>query len=297
MLPVLLALGTAVSFGISDFLTGLAGRRLSLSRTMMLSQGTGTALTLAFGLSLGGRPTPGDCFWGSVAGVVLLGGLAMMLIALRDGRMSEVAPVMAVTGVSVPVLFSLCVGRRFDVPVYGGIALAILAVALINRKAEGQEQPKATPRRARLPLLLGFTSGAAFGLFNILVAQAASTPGIWVLVVANLVRFALLVVVTAFLLLDGGQKSPSQDRRGGPLMAVAAGATVTLAMVLFQLGLHRGGNVAVMTAIGSQASIVTVACAFLVLKEAIGRVQAGALAAAVLSIALIALGTAPGARG
>jgi drug/metabolite transporter (DMT)-like permease len=283
MLPILLALATALSYGGADFLIGLASRRSPIMRVMLLSQGTATLLTIGIGICLGGRPSQPDLVWGALAGVALLAGLALLAYAFRDGRISEVSPIIGVTSVMVPVIFSLCQGARFSAPVYLGIGLAIVAIATINRTITHQD----ISRRSHVPLIAAMGAGLGFGLFSTILSVAAHETNFWIITVSNVVRFALLLAWLALALRKSGPAIIASGRQG-ITMAIVAGLFTGGATLLYLAALQNKGNLAIVNTISCQATIVNVICACVVLKERIYPLQAVGILASVASIALIA---------
>ena len=68
-MAVVLALGSAVVYGASDFLGGLASRRASVFGVVALSQLAGLVALLALLPWLGGPVTRADLGWGAAAGL------------------------------------------------------------------------------------------------------------------------------------------------------------------------------------------------------------------------------------
>src|SRR5687767_13977823 len=112
MHAALLALGSSLSWCLSDFLGGVQSRRHDMLAGMLLL--TGLALVILVVAVLAAAPTEHDAAataW--AAGVGALGMLALVAFyrALAIGTMSIVAPISA-TGVSIPVLVGLISGDR-----------------------------------------------------------------------------------------------------------------------------------------------------------------------------------------
>jgi drug/metabolite transporter (DMT)-like permease len=109
---VVLALSSAVVYGASDFLGGLASRKASVFGVVALSQLAGLAALFALLPWLGGPVTAADLAWAAAAGIVGSTGLVVFFRALSRGVMSVIAPVTAVTAAAVPVLAGLLIGNR-----------------------------------------------------------------------------------------------------------------------------------------------------------------------------------------
>ena len=126
-MPALLALLTALTWGVADFLGGAYSRRLPTATVMFFSQVAGLA-AVAVVLALGGWHSLGSYVWwgiggsciGTLAGALFYQGLAL-------GTMSVVAPI-AGTGLVVPVVVGLLQGERPHPLQLAGIALAAAGV-------------------------------------------------------------------------------------------------------------------------------------------------------------------------
>jgi drug/metabolite transporter (DMT)-like permease len=132
---VVLALASAVVYGASDFLGGLASRKASVFGVVALSQLAGLAALFALLPWLGGPVSVADLAWAAAAGIVGSTGLVVFFRALSRGVMSVIAPVTALTAAAVPVLAGLLIGNRIGPWAGAGILLALLAVVLVS--AEG----------------------------------------------------------------------------------------------------------------------------------------------------------------
>src|SRR5947209_4020801 len=106
LLSAALGLVAAISWGIGDFCGGLASKRTTTFGVVILSQAVGLLLLLALALSLREPvPSTASLAWGAGAGV--MGGLAVTALyrALAGGQMGIAAPITAVLGAALPVLF------------------------------------------------------------------------------------------------------------------------------------------------------------------------------------------------
>ena len=116
-MPFLLAGLASVSFGVGDFLGGVATRRSPAVSIVITSQIVGgTGIVVAAALVSDGLASGTDFAWGATAG--LAGGLGVLLLyhALATTRMSVVAPVTAVFGTASPVVFGIATATVFSNP-------------------------------------------------------------------------------------------------------------------------------------------------------------------------------------
>ena len=133
-MSVILSLLAALSYGLADFVGGLASKRASAWSVALVAQAAGTVLLLAVGLVVGGSPDRADLAWGVVAGVGNGFGTAFLYRGLASGRMGVVAPVSGVCAAVLPVVVGVVLGERPALLVWIGIVLALPAIWLVARE-------------------------------------------------------------------------------------------------------------------------------------------------------------------
>jgi drug/metabolite transporter (DMT)-like permease len=290
---VVLAVAAAASWGASDFLGGVAGRRSSGPAVAFTSQLVGFFALLAAALVVAGSPDAGDLAWGLAAGLGGAAGVALLYHGLAVGQMSVVAPVTAVGGAAIPVVFGLLTGDRPGAPALAGVVLALTAVAVLCVSAP-QDEDSAEPlgpaggqvalqRRGTLQagLVAGLLAGAGFGLFFICVERAGSGAGLWPLVaarVSSVTALGILVMATGSIAL----------RRRDAALIVVVGLLDALANVGYLLATRRG-PLSIVALLASLYPAVTVLMARVALGERLSAVQSAGLAAAGVAVGLIAL--------
>src|ERR1700754_1789305 len=107
-MAIALALAAAASWGLSDFLAGLASRRVSVPIVLLLVEGGGLVVIVAVALLSGADffDSSRD-FWSAIAaGLSGVLGLGCFYRALAIGTMSVVAPISA-AGVALPVVVGI----------------------------------------------------------------------------------------------------------------------------------------------------------------------------------------------
>ena len=122
----------AVAYGVSDFVGGVASRRVAALRVVIVSYPLSLVIVLIAAPFVSGTLTLNGLIWGAIAGVT--SGLAVwwFYLALATGPMSVVSPLTAVLVAGIPVLVGFAFGlvfRCFRVLISLGIAL----VQRINR--------------------------------------------------------------------------------------------------------------------------------------------------------------------
>jgi drug/metabolite transporter (DMT)-like permease len=279
--PVVLALVSALVYGTSDFLGGLASRRATVFAVVALSQATGEVALVLVLPWLGGPVSGADLLWGAAAGLAGATGLLVFFRTLAAGVMSVVAPTTAVTAAAVPVLVGIASGDRIGLLVTAGILLALVAVALVSAE-DGLGALRSARPAALAPALL---AGTAFGLFFVLLDQTTADSRLTPLVAARLASLALVLVVAG-----AARRSLRPTRSALPLI-LASGVGDMAANALFLLATQAPGQLAVTGVLASLYPVSTVLLAQLVLRERLAGAQVAGLAAAAVAIVLI---TAPG---
>lgn len=278
-MAVVLALSSAVVYGASDFLGGLASRRTSVFGVVALSQVVGLAALVLLLPWLGGPVDLADLAWGAAAGVAGAGGLVIFFRTLAGGVMSVVAPVTAVTAAAIPVLVGLAGGDAIGAWAGIGIALALVAVVLVSAES-GLSALRAARPAALAPALL---AGTFFGLFFVLLDRTSSDAGLTPLVTARVASVALVVAIAL-----AGKQSLRVTRAALPLVAVSGVGDMT-ANALFLLATQADGQLAVTGVLASLYPVSTVVLAQLVLRERLVGAQVAGLLTAATAVVLITL--------
>jgi drug/metabolite transporter (DMT)-like permease len=276
---VVLALSSAVVYGASDFLGGLASRRAPVFGVVAVSQLAGLVALFALLPWLGGPVTLADLGWGAAAGILGSTGLVVFFRALSRGVMSVIAPVTAVTAAAVPVLAGLFIGNRIGPWAGAGILLALLAVVLVSAEGGLASLRAARPASLTAPLV----AGSAFGFFFVLLDRTSADAGLTPLVAARLAS-VVLVVLVAF----AGKQPLRVSRAALPLVLVSGVGDMT-ANALFLLATQQEGQLAITGVLASLYPVSTVVLAQAVLRERLVPAQVAGLGAAVAAVVLITL--------
>jgi drug/metabolite transporter (DMT)-like permease len=278
-MAVVLALASAVVYGVADFCGGVASRRAAAAAVVALSQAAGLVVVALLLPWLGGAPAPADLAWGAAAGVAGGAGLLLFYRALATGVMSVVAPVTAVSAAALPVLGGLALGERLGPAAVAGIGLALVAVVLVA--AEGGLSSLRSARPATVAPALA--AGAGFGLFFVLLERTGDDAGLTPLVSSRVVS----VLVVGILAL-ATVRSVRVPGRVLPVV-LAAGVGDMAANALFLLATQAGGQLAVTGVLASLYPVSTVVLAQVLLRERLAGAQQVGLAVAAAAVVLIAL--------
>jgi drug/metabolite transporter (DMT)-like permease len=280
---VLLALGSAIAYGLSDFLGGLFSRRSRVWPVAVVVQASGAAGILLAAPLFAGDPSRAHLLWGLLSGLGSGLGTAFLYRGLATGRMSVVAPLSAVGAAVLPVLVGVATGERPQPMAWVGIACALPAIWLVSA-GEGEEGLTGDPvPRGSTGVVDGIVAGLGFGLLFVALGQVPAGAG---MVPAGLGMAASVLVVVALAVL---QREPWVPRDRHAVSAVLVGVIAALATVLFQLA-TQSGLLTVTSVLSSLYPAFTVLLAVLVLREHIHRGQAVGLALAGAAITLVSLG-------
>ncbi len=278
MTAILLSLGSAATFGAADFLGGLATRRSSTLPITVISQAVGLAVLALGVLVLPGEASPAAFGWGMLAGLCGAGGLIAYFRALSMGAMGVSAPVASLVGAAVPVMFGLGLGERPGALAAAGIVLGVVATALVSRPADVEPAAWAVQRRA---LLTAAVAGVLFGVFFVALDGAPDDSGLWPLIGARIAGLSMLGVLVAV-------RRPAWPGRQTLGLATVSGLLDMVANVLFLLA-TREGLLVLTSVITSLYPVGVVLLAAVVLRERLGRLQAGGVVLALAATTLIAL--------
>lgn len=275
-MPQILALVSAMFFGVADFLGGVATRRLAAWTVATWTQILGLPVLLLGLVAVESPDVSGtDLAWGAAAGALGLVGLALLYATLAAGVMSVVAPIIGAGAAFVPVVFAVATGESISPIQWAGIVLALVAVSLLAREPGGG-------RLDRRLLLQAIATAVAFGTFFIMMGQTSQDSGVWPLAAARMVSIPIGV---AFVVL--GTARP-RIPKGSWLLVGASGIVDMAANVAILLAVQRG-PIGVNAVLSSLYPVFTVAAAILFLRERPSRTQSAGIVVAALAILALAV--------
>lgn len=277
-MPVLLALGSALVYGIGDYFGGRASRSQPSIAVAAVGQIVSMALVVSAVLVMGtATPDAATWWWSAGGGIVGALGIAGLYHAFAHGDVSVVAPTSAVVGAALPAVVGLSIGERPSPLALVGIVVAVAAIALVSG-ALGQHRHNTSPRIVALSVAVG----ACFGLLFVAFDRTDPDSGMWPLLIARFASVPMLLVVGA-----AARVRPVRDRQSLQL-SVVSGVFDMGANVLYLLAV-RGGMLAVVSAVASFYPATTVALAFGLDKERVTRWQGVGLVAAAAALVLVSV--------
>ena len=275
-MAILFALLAAAAYGISDFVGGIASRRVPALTVLLVSYPIGGIIMAGALPFYGGPISLNTLLWSIGGGFAGLAGVALMYTALSRAPMNIISPVTAVMAAVVPVFGGVVQGERPHDLAWFGIVLGLIAVVLISR------QPTDAPHGpiGWQPLAMAVLAGVGFGAYFICLAQSDSGSGMWPVVISRATS-AVLVLPLAFA-------GAAFVRINRPTLGLAAVAGVldATANVGFLLA-SRHGLLSLSGVITSLYPAGTVLLAVLILKEHTGKVQRAGLGLATAAVVLL----------
>jgi drug/metabolite transporter (DMT)-like permease len=143
---VLLALTSAVSYGVSDFTAGLASRRFSIITVTFLASVCSLVLTLAvLPWVASATPSATALGWGAASGLGGLCGALALYAGYRHAAFSVAGPLSAVSAAGLSVIVGILIGERPAAMSLAGIGIALPAIVLVSLTAgrPGPDPPAA----------------------------------------------------------------------------------------------------------------------------------------------------------
>ncbi len=292
-LAVILALGSALAYGVSDFLGGTAASRLRVMPTTILSYAAATVAVLALVLVTGGVWSPEVWLWGSVAGVAAVVGFVAFYAAMAVGPMSLVSPVIAVLGSAVPVAAAVALGETLTAWAWVGVLLALVSAVLLSSQPRGGGG-RFTVRAGVLSVVAGVSLGASVVALDRTPPESGSLAAL-VELALGLVLLALAVLLGRLILplgrglaVLGGEAIIPSRRSRMVVVALAAGALLGVANAAILAAL-QAGSLAIVSVLVGLYPLATLLLARIVGGERMTRLQLVGAGLAIAASALLGL--------
>lgn len=281
MIGVLLALGSAAAYGLSDFVGGTSSKRASPWSVALVAQLSGALAVLLLATVAHGDPVAADLAWALVAGVANGVGTGFLYRGLSSGRMGVVAPLSGVGAAVVPVVVGVVTGERPSMLVWVGILVALPGIWLVAREPEAEDVTGAEPTSSGA--LDGVLAGLGFGALFASLAQIPEAAGFLPLALNQLVA-GTVVIVMALLL-----RAPVLPRHPAAALGAVSGLLGATATACFLLA-SQVGLLTVTSVLASLYPAVTVVLAATVLREHVHRAQGVGLLLCGAAVVLVAGG-------
>jgi len=275
---IALAALSAILIGTGDFVGGVLGRRDPTPAALVSVFGWMVAVSLPTAVLVAGPWTGAEIGWSVGVGLCWITGFYALMLGVAEGKVVIVVPTAGVVSVVIPVAVDMIRGIRPSAIAGIGVVVGLAAVAIVGlgHEAGGRRSHKWS---AAMGLIGGVATGLGFTFLN-----EATGAGIWPIVVASVVAFGL---AAGFLLVN--RRRLWVVREGlVPSVALAALFLGSFAALVFAFEL---GTLTIVSVVASQYPVVTLVLAALVWRQKPRGVQYVGAALALISVALIAVGT------
>lgn len=282
-MTALLALASAVLIGGADFVGGVASRIANGIRVAAFAQVVGLAFALPLSIAYGADRLGGaDVTWSLLSGVAVACGFGCFYTAMGRGLISVVAPVAAVTGAVIPVVYTLARGERPGATALIGLVIALIAVIVVSVAPAEQHADAGVVDRTVIALSL--SSGLFFGLFYIAFSRVSEEAGLWPVTLERSAAAVVLILLALAL-----TRGPIDGARRLLPYVLTIGALEVAATVPLLLALQRG-PVAIASVVASLYPVTTVLLAGFILRERLSRLQYVGVVFALIAVALVSSG-------
>jgi drug/metabolite transporter (DMT)-like permease len=280
----LLALTSAVCYGIVDFAGGLLSRRAHFTAVTLLGQLGGLLLAGAAALLVPADAVhPADLLWGALSGVGSGAAMHFLNRGLSRGAMSTVVPVSAVTSVALSVLCGVLVlGDRPGALAWTGVVVTVPALWLVadDRGAPRPLDAESPGKGPASGVTDGLLASAGVAVQYLALGQADPSSRLWPVAAGRVAAVLVLLPVAA----RHGRNLRLPARLAVASLLVGAGAA--LGLILYLLAAQRQ-LLAVAVVLASLYPALPVVLGFALLHEPLtGRRTIGLLGAATATVLL-----------
>ncbi|MDP9210039.1 MAG: EamA family transporter, partial [Actinomycetota bacterium] len=144
MTAILLALGSSVGYGVSDFLASRVAKRVAPVLLVLYSQALQSVVLLVVVMVVSQPYSRAGLAWGTAAGAVGAAGLVAYYQALATGQTAIVAP-LASSGAVLPLLFDLGRGERPGPVAMAGLVMVLAGIAVTSLASVERDEQAPAP--------------------------------------------------------------------------------------------------------------------------------------------------------
>lgn len=278
MIAALLAAGTALCYGVSNFVGPRLVRDLPLYPVLISGQLVALVVSAALIVTEAGGPSVREVAAAGLAGAGNAVGLLAFYRAAAIGPLSIAAPLGSL-GAVVPVLVGVAQGESIGALKLVAIAIALTGVALAARPGRKRPGDDAGDRRAAAGWAL--VSSLGFGVFLAGMSEAGGGGVFWAIALSRASLLAILAIAAVRL------SSPLRVAARDVPRVLVPGLLLFAGTLLYTVA-TREGDLSVVSVIASLAPVVIVALAFTLLGERLSRTQAAGAGAAMAGSVMLA---------
>ena len=270
-----LALLSSLTWGVADFMGGIASRKRSVLQVLVIAYPVGAVVLTGVAIFVVPGELSRETFTiGAIAGAIGATAIGCLYVALKRGPMGIVSPITAVMSAAIPVFFGLLNGERLNLLAVIGMITAAIAVILVSQEVNAHQ------KIAFSTIAISLTSGSLIGTYLTLIGTSSDNSGIWTATIARwfssiLVLSAVLATVRKF------------ERSSYPwLLVIISGVLDAAANGIFQIA-TQNGMLAIVAVLGSLYPATTALLARFILHERLHKIQiTGVVLALAAAVAL-----------
>ena len=272
-----LALLSSLTWGVADFMGGIASRKRSVLQVLVIAYPVGAVVLTGVAIFVVPGELSRETFTiGAIAGAIGATAIGCLYVALKRGPMGIVSPITAVMSAAIPVFFGLLNGERLNLLAVIGMITAAIAVILVSQEVNTHQ------KIAFSTIAISLTSGSLIGTYLTLIGTSSDDSGIWTATIARwfssiLVLAAVLATVRKF------------ERSSYPwLLVIISGVLDAAANGIFQIA-TQNGMLAIVAVLGSLYPATTALLARFILHERLHKIQITGVVLALAAAAALTL--------
>ena len=278
MIGILGALFAALAWGSTPVADARASRAIGALSTWAWTMLLGLVISvpLAFGTAGVPHPDARTVVWTTATGVSIVLGMGLFYRALQLGSVPLVAGILAGDG-TCAAIYALVAGERLAGATLAGIAVVVAGMAIVVAPRRGITVPGAARAAA---LAIAATVSFGFSLFGGAHVVHDLSP-FWI---TPATRAIGVLAVAIPLMLRGALVRPT-----GVIGFLAYSTIAQIAGFIAYLYATRAIGVPVAAVLASQAALVGIAFAFVLLRERLARRQLIGMAIVLVGVATVSL--------
>jgi len=222
--------------------------------------------------------------WLALAGGGNVAGLMVAYVALRQGQVALVLPLVSTEG-AIAAVIAVVAGESLSSAAAAALLLATVGVCLASIRPAAPDEPGASHHENHFTVVaLALCAALLFGASLYGTARAAAElPSAWVVLSARVIGSVVLALP---LMLSGRLRLP---RPAVPLV-VASGVGEVVGFFSYNLGSQH--SIAITAVLGSQFSTFGVIGSYVLFGERLGRIQLFGVCTVIVAVSLLSLATA-----
>ena len=270
-----LALLSSLTWGVADFMGGIASRKRSVLQVLVIAYPVGAIVLTGVAIFVVPGELSRETFTiGAISGAIGATAIGCLYVALKRGPMGIVSPITAVMSAAIPVFFGLLNGERLNLLAVIGMITAAIAVILVSQEVNAHQ------KIAFSTIAISLTSGSLIGTYLTLIGTSSDDSGIWT---ATIARWFSAILVLAVVLAT----VRNFERSSYPwLLVIISGVLDAAANGIFQIA-TQNGMLAIVAVLGSLYPATTALLARFILHERLHKIQiTGVVLALAAAVAL-----------